>query len=59
MTVTPVITVAASTTVMQDNSKNRDVNARVGKKVRFLSGTSQGNEYVITSNTFNTLTYAT
>jgi hypothetical protein len=58
LTVTPVITVAASTTVMQDNSKNWDVNAWVGKRVRFLSGTSQGNEYAITSNTFNTITTA-
>ncbi|MEI6054195.1 MAG: hypothetical protein WCQ49_02375 [Candidatus Saccharibacteria bacterium] len=58
LTVTPVITVAASTTVMQDNSKNWDNNAWVGKRVRFLSGTSQGNEYAITANTFNTITTA-
>ncbi len=58
LTVTPVITAAASTTVMQDNSKNWDVNAWVGKRLRFLSGTSQGNEYAITANTFNTITTA-
>ena len=58
MTVTPVITVVASTTVMQDNSKNWDVNAWVGKRVRFLSGISQGNEYAIIANTFNTITTA-
>ncbi len=53
------ITAIGSTTVMQDNTKNWDTNAWVGKRVRFLSGTSQGNEYAITANTFNTLTYAT
>lgn len=59
LTVTPVITVAASTTVFQDNTKNWDTNAWVGKRVRFLTSTSQGNEYTITSNTFNTITTAT
>jgi len=58
LTVTPVITAVASTTVMQDNTKNWDVNAWVGKRLRFLSGTSQGNEYIIVSNTFNTITTA-
>lgn len=53
------ITAAGSTTVLQDNTKNWDTNAFVGKRVRFLSGTGQGNEYTITANTFNTLTYAT
>jgi len=58
LTVTPVITAIGSTTVMQDNTKNWDTNAWVGKRLRFLSGTSQGNEYIITSNTFNTITTA-
>lgn len=52
------ITAIGSTTVMQDNTKNWDVSAWVGKRLRFLSGTSQGNEYVITANTFNTITTA-
>jgi hypothetical protein len=52
------ITAIGSTTVMQDNTKNWDTNAWVGKRIRFLSGTSQGNEYAITANTFNTITTA-
>lgn len=52
------ITAVGSTTVMQDNTKNWDTNAWVGKRLRFLSGTSQGNEYTIVSNTFNTITTA-
>ena len=52
------ITAVASTTVMQDNTKNWDVNCWVGKRLRFLSGTSQGNEYIIASNTVNTITTA-
>jgi hypothetical protein len=52
------ITAAGSTTVLQDNTKNRDNNAWVGKRIRFLSGTSQGNEYAITANTFNTISYS-
>lgn len=53
------ITAVGSTTVLQDNTKNWDPGALVGRRVRFLSGTSQGNEYAITANTFNTITYAT
>jgi hypothetical protein len=52
------ITAIGSTTVMQDNTKNWDTNAWVGKRLRFLSGASQGNEYTIVSNTFNTITTA-
>ena len=52
------ITAVGSTTVMQDTTKNWDNNAWVGKRLRFLSGTSQGNEYIITANTFNTITTA-
>ncbi len=52
------ITAIGTTTVMQDNTKNWDTNAWVGKRLRFLSGTSQGNEYTIVSNTFNTITTA-
>lgn len=52
------ITAIGSTTVMQDNTKNWDTNVLVGKRLRFLSGTSAGNEYTIVSNTFNTITTA-
>ena len=53
------ITAIGSTTVMQDNTKNWDTNIWAGKRLRFLSGTNSGSEYAITSNTFNTITYAT
>ena len=49
---------AGSTTVLTDTTKNWGVNQFTNKRVRFLSGTSQGNEYIITANTANTLTYA-
>lgn len=52
------ITAVGSTTVMQDNTKNWETNIWAGKRLRFLSGTSQGNEYTIVSNTFNTITTA-
>jgi hypothetical protein len=53
------ISLVSSTTILYDMTKNWGVNAWVGKRVRFLSGTSQGNEYAITANTSNSLTYAT
>lgn len=53
------ITAVGSTTVFFDNTKNWVPNTWVGKRIRFLTGTSQGNEYAITANTFNTITYAT
>lgn len=52
------ITAAASATVIQDNTKNWVPNTWVNKRIRYLTGTSQGNEYAITANTFNTLTVA-
>jgi hypothetical protein len=52
------ITVVSTTTTLYDVTKNWDVNAWVNKRVRFMSGTSQGNEYIITANTANTLTFA-
>lgn len=52
------ITAIGTTTVMQDNTKNWETNILIGKRLRFLTGTSQGNEYTIVSNTFNTITTA-
>jgi hypothetical protein len=52
------ISAIGSTTVLTDTSKNWDLNCWVNKRVRFMTGTSQGNEYIITANTANTLTYA-
>ncbi len=45
------ITAVGSTTALADNTKNRETNYWVGSRVRFMSGTSQGNEYIITGNT--------
>lgn len=50
---------AGSTTTLTDAQKNWGVNQWSGKRVRFLAGTSQGNEYIITSNTATALTFAT
>jgi hypothetical protein len=52
------ITAIGSTTVLQDNTKNWETNYWVGSRVRPLTGTGVGNEYTITANTFNTLTFA-
>lgn len=52
------ITAVASTSVFEDNNQNWGVNQWAGKRVRFLSGTSQGNEYAIISNTATTITTA-
>ena len=41
-----------------DNTKNWVPGCWVNKRIRFLTGISQGNEYIITANTFNTITYA-
>ena len=49
---------AGTTTTLTDSSQNWAVNQWAGKRVRFLSGTSQGNEYTITSNTATALTFA-
>jgi hypothetical protein len=48
---------AGTTTVLTDSTKNWGVNQLSGKRIRFLSGTSQGNEYSIASNTATTITY--
>ncbi|NTV44108.1 MAG: hypothetical protein HGA67_00225 [Candidatus Yonathbacteria bacterium] len=50
---------AGTTTTLTDSSQNWEVNYWAGSRVRFLSGTSQGNEYTITSNTATALTFAT
>jgi hypothetical protein len=49
---------AGTTVLLTDSSQNWDVNCWVNKRVRFMSGTSQGNEYIITANTATTLSYA-
>lgn len=49
---------SGSTTTLVDTAQNWETNYWVGSRVRFLSGTSQGNEYAITSNTSTTLTFA-
>jgi hypothetical protein len=49
---------AGATTTLTDASQNWEVNYWVGSRVRFLSGTSQGNEYIITANTATVLTFA-
>jgi hypothetical protein len=53
------ITAIGAVTVFFDNTKNWTAGTWVNKRIRFLTGTSQGNEYIITANTFNTITYAT
>lgn len=50
---------AGAITTLTDTTKNWGVNQWTNKRVRFLSGTSQGNEYIITSNTATVLTFAT
>lgn len=53
-----IATGSQSTTTLQDTSKAWTVNQWAGRRVRFLSGTGQGVETAITSNTSNTLTFA-
>ena len=48
-----------STTTLIDNSKNWIPGSYNGYRVRIVAGTGLGNEFVITSNTATTLTYAT
>lgn len=50
---------AGTTTTLQDTSKNWITNRWAGKRVRITSGTGAGTEFVVTSNTNNTLTFAT
>jgi hypothetical protein len=49
---------AGAATTLTDSTKNWEVNSWINKRVKFLSGTSQGNEYIITSNTATVLTFA-
>jgi hypothetical protein len=48
-----------STTTLIDTFQNWETNCFINKRVRLTAGTGQGNEYTITSNTNNTLTFAT
>jgi len=50
---------SGTTTTLVDTGQNWETNYWIGSRVRFLSGTSQGNEYTITANTATTLTFAT
>ena len=49
---------AGAATTLTDSSQNWGVNIFIGKRVRFMSGTSQGNEYIIASNTSTVLTFS-
>jgi hypothetical protein len=53
------IATAGSTTTMSDNSQCWPVSYLKGYRVKFLYGTSAGNEYTITDNTTSTVTFAT
>lgn len=48
---------AQSTTTLQDTTKTWVVNIWSGRRVKFLAGTGQSQELLITSNTANTLTF--
>lgn len=50
---------SGTTTTLVDSGQNWETNYWVGSRVKFLSGTGQGNEYAITANTSTTLTFAT
>lgn len=52
------IATSGSTTTLVDTTKNWIVNMWAGKRVILTSGTGQRNEYTITSNTANTLTFS-
>jgi hypothetical protein len=54
-----IATGTQSTTTLQDTGKAWVVNIWAGRRVKFLGGTGQGQELIITSNTSNTLTFAT
>jgi hypothetical protein len=49
---------AGATTTLTDAAQNWGVNMWANKRLRLLSGTGQGNEYIITSNTATVLTFA-
>jgi hypothetical protein len=53
-----IATGTQSTTTLQDTSKSWAVNQWAGKRVRFTGGTGQNQEYTVTSNTSNTLSFA-
>lgn len=48
---------AGSTSTLTDSTQNWGTNYWSGKRVKLLSGTGQGNEYTITSNTATALTF--
>ncbi len=52
-----IATGTQSTTTLQDTSKSWVVNQWAGRRLKMLSGTGQGIEIVIASNTSNTLTF--
>ena len=52
------IATSGSTTTLVDTTKNWIVNMWAGKRLILTSGTGQRNEYTITSNTANTLTFS-
>lgn len=54
-----IATGTQSTTTLQDTNKNWKINQWANKKVRFMCGTGFTAEYIITSNTKDTLTFAT
>lgn len=49
---------AGALTTLTDTTQNWVTNILAGKRVKLLSGTGQGNEYSITSNTQTVLTFA-
>lgn len=50
---------AGTTTTMSDNSQCWFTSSLKGYRIKFLYGTSAGNEYTITDNTTSTVTFAT
>ena len=53
------VATGGSTTTLIDSTKNWNVNQWVGARIRIKSGTGRDAYFTITSNTTNTLTYAT
>ena len=53
------VATSGSVTTLVDTTQNWPTNIFTGKRVRFLSGTGQTLEYVITGNTQTTLTFGT
>ena len=48
---------SGTATTLVDTAQNWETNYWVGSRLRLLAGTGQGNEYTITANTNNTLTF--